>query len=93
MTFENEGDEVPGAAPSDVSFVVVEKPHERFMRDGDDLVHTARISLKQALTDCTVDVVRWALRSRVSAAAGAHDARHSTRARRAADAGRADAVH
>ena len=57
VTFESEGDEAAGTTPSDVTFVVTEKPHERFVRDGNDLVHTARISLKQALTDCTVDVV------------------------------------
>jgi DnaJ-class molecular chaperone len=56
VTFENYGDEKPGAIPADIAFVVTEKPHDRFKRDGNDLVHTARISLKEALTEATVQV-------------------------------------
>lgn len=56
ITFEKEGDEAPGTIPADIVFVIGEKPHDRFERDGNDLVHTARITLKQALCDHTVQV-------------------------------------
>jgi len=56
VTFEKEGDEEPGIIPADIVFVIAEKPHERFSRDGNDLVYTARITLKQALCDHTETV-------------------------------------
>lgn len=36
------GDEGPGKIPSDIVFVVDEKPHPTFTRDGNDLVYTHR---------------------------------------------------
>lgn len=57
ITFENEGDEAPGVVPADIVFILGERPHPLYRREGDDLVYTAQISLLQALTDCTVDVV------------------------------------
>lgn len=54
ITFEKEGDEAPGVIPADIVFVIGEKPHPRFEREGNDLVHTARITLKQALCDHTL---------------------------------------
>ena len=57
VTFEEEGDQVPGHIPADIVFVIGEKPHPRFERDGEHLVHTARITLKDALTGCEVEVV------------------------------------
>lgn len=56
ITFPKEGDEAPGVIPADLVFVIGEKPHAHFKRKGNDLVYTARISLLQALTDCTVTV-------------------------------------
>lgn len=56
ITFPNEGDEGANKRPSDLAFVIGEKPHPRFSREGNNLVHKARISLAQALTDCTVSV-------------------------------------
>lgn len=49
ITFEEKGDESPGVIPSDIVFVVEEKPHEVFERRGDDLVHKRRIDLVDAL--------------------------------------------
>jgi DnaJ-class molecular chaperone len=40
ITFENEGDEAPGVIPADVVFTLQTKPHDRFERDGDDLIYT-----------------------------------------------------
>jgi DnaJ-class molecular chaperone len=56
VTFEREGDEEPGVIPADIVFVVGEKPHARFERDGDDLVLRTHVSLREALTDHTVHV-------------------------------------
>jgi DnaJ family protein B protein 4 len=50
VTFENEGDEYPGIIPADLIFVLEEKPHPYFVRDGNDLIYTANINLLQALT-------------------------------------------
>jgi len=59
LTFAREGDEDLGGDLSetgDVVFVVRTKPHPRFVRRGNDLVHTARLSLLQALTGATLDI-------------------------------------
>jgi len=59
LTFAREGDEELGGELSetgDVVFVVRTKPHPRFVRRGNDLVHTARLSLLQALTGATLDI-------------------------------------
>ena len=49
ITFENEGDEAPGVIPADIVFTLQTKPHDLFERDGDDLVHTCAVDLKDAL--------------------------------------------
>lgn len=49
ITFEREGDEAPGVEPGDIIFVITTKPHDRFTRDGDDLIYTCRVSLQEAL--------------------------------------------
>jgi len=49
ITFHGEGDVRPGHIPSDMIFVLQEKPHPYFRRVGNDLVYTATINLKQAL--------------------------------------------
>jgi len=50
ITFEREGDELPGIIPADIVFTVTTKPHDRFERNGDDLLYTHTISLHEALT-------------------------------------------
>ncbi len=40
------GDEVPGQPAQDIVFVVKQKPHTVFMREGDDLVCTHRLPLR-----------------------------------------------
>jgi len=50
VTFPEAGDVIPGETPGDLVFVLEEKPHEYYKREGDDLVFTAKISLVQALT-------------------------------------------
>lgn len=50
VTFAGKGDERPGMAPADVVFVIGEKPHAYFKREGDDLVYRCKVSLSKALT-------------------------------------------
>lgn len=50
ITFPEKGNQEPGVIPADLIFVVDEKPHAVFMRDGNDLVLNQEISLVEALT-------------------------------------------
>ncbi|CAN1129644.1 DnaJ homolog subfamily B member 4 [Linum perenne] len=58
ITFPEKGHEQPNSniVPSDLIFIIDEKPHSTFTRDGNDLVVTKKISLGEALTGCTVNV-------------------------------------
>ncbi|ESQ40072.1 hypothetical protein EUTSA_v10014043mg [Eutrema salsugineum] len=56
ITFLDKGNEQRGIIPSDLVFIVDEKPHSVFKRDGNDLVVTQKISLVEALTGCTAQV-------------------------------------
>jgi len=49
ITFEGYGDEEQGREPGDIIFVIQEKKHERFKRDGNDLIIKYNISLTDAL--------------------------------------------
>lgn len=49
IRYRGAGSEKPGFQAADVVFVVKEKKHDRFTRDGDNLHYTARISLADAL--------------------------------------------
>ena len=48
------GDERPGATSADLVFVIEEKPHSRFSREGNDLVYNAKVPLVDALCGATV---------------------------------------
>ena len=50
ITFPREGDQSPNTVPADIVFIIKDKPHQFFKRDGCDLVFTARISLKEVNT-------------------------------------------
>ncbi|XP_076923562.1 uncharacterized protein LOC143585733 [Bidens hawaiensis] len=54
ITFPEKGNELPNTIPADLVFVIDEKPHNTFTRDGNDLVVTRRISLAEALTGYTI---------------------------------------
>lgn len=56
ITFPEKGNESPHVIPADIVFVIDEKPHDLFTREGNDLVMTQKISLAEALTGCTVQV-------------------------------------
>lgn len=46
ITFPKEGDETPTNIPADVVFVLKDKAHPTFRRDGSDIVYTAKVSLR-----------------------------------------------
>ncbi|XP_030646086.1 dnaJ homolog subfamily B member 1a [Chanos chanos] len=56
ITFPREGDETPTNIPADVVFVVKDKTHPVFRREGSDIIYPAKISLRDALCGCTVSV-------------------------------------
>lgn len=46
ITFPKEGDETPTNIPADIVFVVKDKAHPYFRRDGSDVVYSVKISLR-----------------------------------------------
>ncbi|KAG8496741.1 hypothetical protein CXB51_007914 [Gossypium anomalum] len=56
ITFPEKGNEEPGVIPADVIFVIEEKPHATYKRDGNDLVFNQEITLLEALTGRTLDL-------------------------------------
>ncbi|XP_024127795.1 dnaJ homolog subfamily B member 1a [Oryzias melastigma] len=54
ITFPREGDQTPTNIPADVVFVVKDKPHPVFRREGSDIVYPAKITLREALCGCTI---------------------------------------
>ena len=56
VTFPREGDHAVGRIPSDIVFVIGEKSHKHFIRDGNNLKYKAKISLKQALCGGEIQV-------------------------------------
>lgn len=56
ITFPEKGNEQRGIIPSDLIFIIDEKPHTLFKRDGNDLVVNQKISLVEALTGYTAQL-------------------------------------
>ena len=56
VTFKEEGDQVPGKTPADIVFVIKDKDHSTFKRDGSNIIYTSKITLKEALTGTVIDV-------------------------------------
>lgn len=56
ITFQREGDQGPNNVPADIVFIVRDKVHPRFRREGTNLVYTAKVPLGKALTGCTVEI-------------------------------------
>lgn len=56
ITFPEKGNEQPNVVAADLVFVIDERPHDVFKRDGNDLIFTQKISLVEALTGCTVSL-------------------------------------
>jgi DnaJ family protein B protein 13 len=57
ITFPKHGDQEPNNIPADVVFIVKDREHPQFKRTGTDLHYTTKISLVEALTGTTVNVV------------------------------------
>ena len=49
VTFKAEGNEMPGVPSSDLVFLIKEKPHQCYKREGNDLIYKMEISLVNAL--------------------------------------------
>ncbi|XP_050210882.1 uncharacterized protein LOC126661132 [Mercurialis annua] len=54
IKFEGKGDEKPGYLPADIIFLIDEKRHPLFTRNGDDLEYGLEIQLVQSLTGCSI---------------------------------------
>ncbi|XP_026158301.1 dnaJ homolog subfamily B member 1b [Mastacembelus armatus] len=55
ITFPKDGDETPTNIAADVVFVLKDKPHTLFKRDGSDIIYTAKVSLRDALCGSTIN--------------------------------------
>uniref|UniRef100_A0A4W5KRP4 DnaJ heat shock protein family (Hsp40) member B4 n=1 Tax=Hucho hucho TaxID=62062 RepID=A0A4W5KRP4_9TELE len=47
ITFPREGDESANTIPADIVFVIKDKPHAHFRREGSDIVYPVKVSLRQ----------------------------------------------
>lgn len=47
ITFQREGDQGRNKIPADIVFIIRDKPHPYFKREGSDIRYTAKVSLKQ----------------------------------------------
>lgn len=56
ITYPREGDQSRNRIPADVIFIIKDKFHPLFKRDGSDIRYTAKISLKQALCGCSANI-------------------------------------
>lgn len=56
ITFPQEGDQGRGKIPADIVFIIRDKPHPTFKREGSDIRYTAKISLKQALCGTQIEI-------------------------------------
>ncbi|CAL5183103.1 unnamed protein product [Lathyrus oleraceus] len=56
ITFEGVGDEKPGYLPADIVFLIDEKKHPLYRRDGNDLEIGIKIPLVDALSGCSIPI-------------------------------------
>jgi DnaJ-class molecular chaperone len=56
ITFDGEGDQMPGIIPGDVNIILEEKPNSKFTRKNDDLIYKAEIDLITALSGGTFSI-------------------------------------
>jgi len=56
ITFQREGDQGRNKIPADIVFIIRDKPHTLFKREGSDIRYTAKISLKQALCGSIINI-------------------------------------
>jgi DnaJ-class molecular chaperone len=56
ITFPKEGDQHPNRVPADIAFVIKDKPHPKFKRDGPDVRYIHRLPLRDALCGVSIQV-------------------------------------
>jgi len=56
IIYENEGDRKPNREPADIIFILRDKPHSTFERDGHDLIYRTSVSLKEALCGANFNI-------------------------------------
>jgi len=56
VTFSQEGDQIPGKIPADVAFIIKDKSHPLFTREGSNVKFTYKIPLREALCGTIVQV-------------------------------------
>jgi len=56
VTFSQEGDRLPGKIPADIAFIIKDKPHPIFTREGSDIKYIYKIPLREALCGTIVQV-------------------------------------
>lgn len=56
ITFPKEGDQGINKIPADIVFIVRDKSHPYFKREGSDIRYHVKVTLRQALCGCTVKV-------------------------------------
>ncbi|KAG8086843.1 hypothetical protein GUJ93_ZPchr0010g9336 [Zizania palustris] len=56
ITFPDKGNEQPNQLPADLVFVIDEKPHDMYTREGNDLLVYQKIDLVDALSGTTVNL-------------------------------------
>merc|ERR1712240_430804 len=56
VTFSKEGDRLPGKIPADIAFIIRDKPHPIFSRDGVNIKYTYKVPLREALCGTVVQV-------------------------------------
>ena len=57
ITFQREGDQAPNKIPADIVFIIRDKPHPHFKREGSDLKYTCQISLKEVRRDYIIYLI------------------------------------
>ncbi|CAD5113491.1 unnamed protein product [Dimorphilus gyrociliatus] len=56
ITFPKEGDQNPGRVPADIVFIIKDRQHLHFQRDGSDIRFKAKVGLREALTGANLNV-------------------------------------
>merc|ERR1711978_836656 len=56
ITFAKEGDKIPGKIPADIAFVIRDKPHALFTRDGSNIIYTHKLNLRDALCGSVLEI-------------------------------------
>merc|ERR1712024_199376 len=56
VTFSQEGDKIPGKIPADIAFIIRDKPHPLFTRDGTNIKFNYKVPLREALCGTVVQV-------------------------------------